>query len=631
MRLKKVMQFGRQWNWLGLAFAWVLAALALASCGGGGAGGFGGSPNPGGNNPTPAKLSITLSKQQLKTGGTESVDVTVLAQSSDNLVMRGIPVTLSADSGVLAVESTSTGTNGTLTATLTAGSERNNRTITVTAKAGSLTATATVEVTGTTVTVAGPSTAATGTPVSLTINVKDSSSQPINGSAVVATSSLGNTLPTGVTTNTSGQATLTFTPTKSGTDVITVTAAGVTTTLQMAVGGTTLAVTAAAVEQQIGATQNINVSFIKEGVPQVGKAVMLSTTRGSFTGGTSVITVTTNASGVATAALTANDVGVVNVQATAVAPETATGALQLEFVSLVPAHFSIQAVPSQVGTNVAGGSTQQSLITVTVLDSSAQSYPVKNALVTFRIKQDPSRGRLLTGSALTDSNGKAVTTFVAGSTPSGVNEVQVEATVSGVAAPKVATLTVAQSPVTITIGTGNVIISHDEQTYRKEFVVLVSDSAGNAVPDANVTVVLKPIDFRKGQLTYNGDAWVYSPPILTCPNEDLNNNGNIDPFEDDDNDQRLEPGKVVVSSLSNGGKTNADGLLTVSLTYPENYALWATFDIEVSTSVNGSEGRNTYTYLLSGLAADYTDENIAPAGWQSPYGIVGSTNCLDPS
>lgn len=599
-----------------------LSVLALAGCGGGGAGGYGGDGG-GTTGPTAAKLSITLSKQQLKSGSSDTVDITVLAQDANNVAVKNLPMTVSASSGLLTVGSGTTGTTGTVLASLSGGPDLSNRTITITAKTSTLTATATVDVIGTTISVAGPSTVSTGAPVSLTVSVKDSSSQPVAGAVLVATSSLGNTMPTNVTTGANGQAVLTFTPTAPGVDTITVSSAGASTTQTITIGGTALTLSPATNEQSIGTTQVLNITFIDNGVAQAGKTVNLTTTRGLLNGSNGVVPVVTDGTGHATVNLTADDVGEAVITATSTTP-SANATVTLEFVSLTPGNFSVQAVPSQIGTNAAGSSAQQATVTVTVTDTNPQNYPVKNALVTFRIKQDPSRGRLLSGSAITDSNGKASTIFVAGSVPSGVNEVQIEATVSGIPTSKVATLTVALTPVTISIGTGNEIFQDDPQTYRKDFVVLVSDSAQNAVADANVTVVLKPITYRKGGLAFSGTSWGYAT-VLECANEDLNNNGNIDAEEDVNGDGRLQPGKVPVASIGNSGKTDSNGKVTVSVRYPENYAPWAVYDIQVTTSVNGSEGRASFEFLLIGTAGDFTNQQVAPAGATSPYGVEVDT------
>jgi hypothetical protein len=65
------------------------------------------------------------------------------------------------------------------------------------------------------------------------------------------------------------------------------------------------------------------------------------------------------------------------------------------------------------------------------------------------------------------------------------------------------------------------------------------------------------------------------------------------------------------------------------MTYGENYALWVGVRITASSSVGGTESSTFMDYLLIGSSEDYSNENIAPAGDVSPFGV--STSCANPN
>jgi len=136
-------------------FATAVVAV-VASCGGGG-GDAGTSPfgggGTGGGATKAADLILTVSSAQIPNTGSSSATVTATAIDASRNALSGIPVSISADgNAVLSTSGTTTGTDGTLSAKLSIGSDRGNRLITVTATAGSISKTATVQVVGTTIT-----------------------------------------------------------------------------------------------------------------------------------------------------------------------------------------------------------------------------------------------------------------------------------------------------------------------------------------------------------------------------------------------------------------------------------------------------------------------------------------------
>jgi hypothetical protein len=161
--------------------------------------------------------------------------------------------------------------------------------------------------------------------------------------------------------------------------------------------------------------------------------------------------------------------------------------------------------PTAIGTNSSGSTTQQAKLLATVTD--ANGNPVTGATVAFNRIADPSGGNLSQASATTDSGGQASVQYIAGASTTGNNGVQIKASVLGnPAVTNIASLTVNQSALFIALGTGNVISNLDEQTYKKDWTVYVTDANGVAVPNIDLTIKVLPIQYMKGVLTF-GTAW----------------------------------------------------------------------------------------------------------------------------
>jgi hypothetical protein len=174
--------------------------------------------------------------------------------------------------------------------------------------------------------------------------------------------------------------------------------------------------------------------------------------------------------------------------------------------------------------------------------------------------------------------------------------------------------------------------------------VIVSDSSGNPVKDVLIQASLVPLLYFKGFYIWNNvDQWVKSVN-QQCANEDTNGNGQLDPAqgatlgEDDpangigNGDTLLTPGNPAVVAFNAGfetGKTNSLGYLDMRVIYPREYATWLQVRLRVTAVVAGTEGVGTATFILPGLAADYTSATVGPPGAGSPYG--DSSVCTNPN
>jgi hypothetical protein len=324
--------------------------------------------------------------------------------------------------------------------------------------------------------------------------------------------------------------------------------------------------------------------------------------------------------------------------------------LQVQSASTVPGvavtitSASVSANPSVVGTNLAGDSSNRSEIRALFLG--ANNQPIKNVRVRFDLDGDVNSigGSFTTGTSTlySDVNGIVTTSYVPAARSSPTNGVTVRAcygtsdtdpNLIGCLTSAKVTLTVIDEPVDISIGT-NELITVNELTYVKKFVVTVVDSAGNAKPDVGLVVSVDLLQYRKGFYTLAGDSWAKagllpSGDTAVCANEDTNRNGVLETGEDTNGNARLDPGKADVSISLLQTKTRADGTAELQLQYAKSFATWVDAKITVAASgVSGTEGRETTVVApIPADAASIKNKDVAPAYIVSPYGRA--TSCAD--
>lgn len=644
-----------------VALAWAASlcvTAGLAACGGQGAG-AGGSASM--SETTPVALEIFSEKGALKSSGADQTALQILVKDAGNRPVPGQVVTLTADSGVVSTNSVATNGQGVVTGRLSiSAGDRANRVIRLTATVGTLRQTLEVPVSGTRLTAtADKSALVIGETVKIVAVLEDDLQVPLPNEDITFTSSLGNPVPSGAKTDSKGRVEVSFPVTRAGANErITVDAprvrpnpAGsvllqiadpsVTETLRLT-GPQTIAI-----DPPVTA-QPITIRLSRPSGAIANQELKVTTTRGTIVDTGSPVR--TDVNGVATVLLRpGTSVGQVLVTAEARNPASGLfdggglrGQFNAAFITQLPSDFDVQANPNAVSVNIPGGGTQRSDIKVRVYDATTNRNPVTGAFVRFRLLNDPSGGSLLSGGSTTGTDGFATTTYIAGDRESGTDQVIVEATVEGVATPKTTTLTVAGSPLFVSIGSGNTLTeTGDTTTYQKDFNVRVTDSAGVAVKDVPVTVRLLPLFYWKGFHQWNGKLWTNAASRFQCENEDRNFDGTIDPnatftrfdaaigarvtvvgSEDVNGDGRLWPGQVAAARprLNEAVRTDDTGSVKVTITYARSFAYWAAFDIQVSAQVGGSQGRATTPFLLVGSTDDFTQETTTPPGLNSPFG-----------
>ena len=675
----------------GHALIGIALTAVLAACGGGGGGGdagcsvfssCGGTPGtPGTTVGVAAKLDIVLSKDALANSGSDSLTATVYAVDSKGVTVANAPVSLSVDKAILTPSGTSTGNDGTVTATITQGSDSTVRTVTVTAVSGTVTSTVSFNVV---------QSVATSTPQAADLSISpDVSSVSNSGSAVVtitavAVDSKRNALSgipiqlsvdsnaiiavSGSQTDTAGKVTGVVnigSDHSNRTITVTATSGTLTKTTAFRVNGASMQAPANLV---LAPSTAGTVIFKLVDVNQnamVGQAVAVSAT------GLPAGSGTTDANGEYKYNFTTPaTAGVIRVTGTGGGTSAFTdltvtsGSSSIPAATQTPSAATPQVFPNVVPVNDANTNNQATLV-VNFVDASNKA--VANVRVRFDVNDanytDTSQyGKISQQSVYSDASGNASTSFKPGAIASPTNGQTIRACwkttdfTSATDCPNqvTSTLTVVSAPVSISIGTDDKIYNGSSTlTYVKKYVVLVVDAAGNPKSDVQITPTLDLAGFAKGQWTWGGTSWVKNQ-LAVCPAEDLNRNGVIDSTEDVNGNGQLDPRKSDVSiSLSGSTKTDSSGVAVIQVEYPKNVAGWVFYKITASAagvlsppayypsgnpvalpSTQYSGGMNVVSYLnaydLLVVESSALGSQTAPPAFQySPYGR--SNSCEDPN
>lgn len=609
----------------------VSLVMALTACGGGT--GFIGNPTPADPDPDPgtvttAASSMTLlaSSPQLLSGDANGVTISALVKDDKNVLLKDETVTFSADSGELVVTQAKTDAGGVAMAKLTSDSDKTSRNITISATLGSVSKSLVVALSGTTITIAGQSSIVLNKSAVLTMTLKDSYGNGIEGETFTVSSANGNTLAsTTLITDSSGQASVTVTGVAAGTDTLTVSALGVSKTYLLAVSGDDFSITTPAAdgaEVSLSPTsQTITARWFNNNTAQNGKVINFYATRGTLTGSSA-----TTANGVASVAISSTNAGPSLITASVDGGPSTTRLI--EFVATTPSSMDLQTNLSSVGI---GG--ELATLTATVRD--ANNNLVKNKTVTFSL-DDVTGGQLSVPSDITDSNGQAGTVYASSSSTSAKDGVKIRATVAGTAVTDEVTLTVGKRALFITLGTGNVLGEPDDTNYSMPYTVRVADAAGVGVKDVSVSLSVIPKKYYKGYYVWTGAAHVplYS---TSCNNEDADNNGKFDVGDTDENsDELIWPGNIA--TVSQGVvTTDSSGAANFTVDYSQEYAQFIQVSLEARANVGGTESLNSAVFLLPVIATDVNKLEISPPGrlYQmgtttrigSPYGLGVSGVC----
>ena len=364
------------------------------------------------------------------------------------------------------------------------------------------------------------------------------------------------------------------------------------------------------------------------------------------------------------------------------------GAKQLEknitFITDKVTKVLTQVINTTVSTN---GETK---IIATVRDD--KDAPVKNAIVDFTLLQDASSGKLSTGTAITDEAGNAIISYFAGSTPTPVNGVKVQARVqyfklNNQLLPISTTPTYQPQDVSFTVQNFSAWIGFafadkvaptaDNIYYIRAGSIFINNSIGQPAVNQEVSISIVPKTYgvglwkfiakvpgvaaipevkdpTTGAITTVGKDAIPEQPAkwitqsfmngsplsgtFNCLSEDFNRNATLDTSEDYNGDGMLTPLNPITVLAPNGTqilstqtvKTDATGKLDFSIRYGKEYAQWLTATVRVTTKVDGSEFSQERDIYLPVLDDDViTEDNKGiRPNTISPFGTLVSSTML---
>jgi len=646
----------------------VLAALALAACGGGNSAcdtSFSSCGSTGGTTTVVAtSVVLVTDSPTIPSDNSKAANLTAYVRDANNNFVSGALVVFTSDSGGLAVTQATTDDNGVATATLNTLGDPSKRTIAVTATVTTtksvITANANVDVTGTALTLQGPKALTSGQSGTYTATLVDFAKTPIAGATVTVVPPAALTVAnTTLTTDSNGVVTFTGTAT-TGSGTVEVDSLGVAQTLTVAVNSDAVTFTAPAANTLVplNTQQTVTVNWSQAGAPVANATVNMATTRGCIvTGGTTTCAgqpttsaVQTDASGNATITIVSDNAGGATISGT-VAGGT-VGTLAVQFIATTAAVIDVQPDVFTLATH--GGTPDHSTITAVVRD--ANNNLVTGATVAFTLN-DVTGGTLTLPTAITDQQGRAQTAYNSSSTTSAANGVHITATVQGTAISKTVDLTVARQQVFISIGTGNSVKEENAAQYSVDYIVQVTDAGGAGVANVPLSMSVLSQRYFKGLRTIVGSGWTtcYTIPndeanclvglvpdaavSLGCADEDFNRNGILDPGENQNGNNpstvsaqnpngvpTLEAGNIALVSPANP-TTDTNGFVLVHVYYPQEYAYYLQVTLQAQATVQGTAFAAQSTFMLAGLADDFSDVKSAPPGIISPFGK--SNTCSD--
>lgn len=648
-----------------------------------------------------ADISLVADKTALPNNGTQTVTITATTVDSKGAAAGGAPLSfeiVDAVTGraVVAAEGLATATStstGQLKATVTLGSNHSNRTIKVNATSGTVTRSVNFDVVDSSavIPVANDLTIAldkatvgnSGSDVvAVAVTAVDSSRNAVSGIDVTFSVDQSAVLVVGngkTDANGLAKASVTIGADRSN-RLVTVTAKSGTFTRQASfrVTGAKLQATLQPATLKVGETGQVQYTLSDvNGSPMVASAITVagpgSSVATTCLGATAGAAVVTDGNGRYLYCYVAAGSGPTTITASS-GGASLTSTVQIDAkLSDVPAGTTISSAtftvaPSVVNVNAVGSKDNSAELRLLFLTD--KNAPVPNVRVRLGLGSNTSGtdGDISSGKDVvvtSDAGGVAVSSFVPGQRASATDQVMIYAcygkddTVETIAACPASrllsvSLTVVEQPVSISIGTNNLIgTGTNGLTYTQRFTVLVVDAAGKPKSDVQLTPVLDLPSYSKGVWIWDAVEKIWVQNITTsCLNEDSSpngfRNGTIESSggvsEDLNASGQLDPRKSDVSIAMVGTtKTDANGTAVMQIEYPQSYGSWTEFSIRVSASGVVSPpawyGRlatatSTLATLVgnkatTGVPIDVVKAEGLPPFVNSPYGKVGS--CTNPN
>jgi hypothetical protein len=607
----------------------------------------GGCETAAGEDPVAATVStidLIANAVQLPSGGNDPIELTAIVSDANSGAVSGVTVQFSAngDTGARLIPSVVETDAAGLARVMLSTLNPENRAVTVSVSSGEISSqTITIDVIGTAITVTGSESLVLGDQAKYNLLLTDSDGAALGGQVVSLVSANGNELADEngtpladgtLTTKADGSLIFQLAADGFGSDTVTASSLGASFVKNVEISDDSFSIVSPAQAEEItlGTTVDVTARWIENEAPVVGKTLLFFSARGSL----SSVSAVTDSNGEATVTISSTDAGISEL--TVIDSEALASATnEIEFVAENADFMSLQ--PDIF--NVTTGATTK--IEATVYEG---NNLVKNKTIVFSV-EDSTGGTVSPLTAITDSNGVAITSYRAGPTTSATDGVTVNAYVLGTSSVNAdVNLTVAGQVFRFDIGTGNSIESLSSTLYAKEYSIVVTDGNSNAVSNSQIQVSAPPLQFRKGIFVKGISVWVQDV-AATCDAEDKNRDGIIDNVDTPDTEDLngngvLDPSNVVsvvgidanapldagCANLNDTGEsstvvqTNNGGIARVCLIYNKDKAYWARIDMTATAGVSGTESSENVRPWLTGAAADYNSLAVAPPGDVSPFG-----------
>lgn len=638
----------------------VLMTSTLMACGGGGGNASAPVPTPDTTGVTQSIASILISAvdpqiESIKADGITPAKYTVRALDAGNAVVSGATLSVSASAGLVASPSTvTTDADGLATVSIIASAaDQTNRVGTLAAACSSCVASAgtkTVVVVGAALKLTNPSGAnlvVGSTGATLSAEIKNASGVLMAGVPVTFAS----TDPTKVSvdsatvnTDAKGIATTTVKGLAAGAANVNVTTLGTVAAQSYTAGAATLALSITAPSNnsalETNKTQTISVSA------PGATTVFFSSVSGTFGNGAKSQGVSV-AADVASADVTFTQAGTSTLDVTDNLGRKAS--IILKVSPPVSAANKVLLTVNQTSLPVATDQTTptvrvraQAVVAVGSIDQAVANVPI-----VFSMTGGPGGGEYLaTSFQLTDSSGYAYADFYSGTAVSIANGISVGANILGTSfatgvspSSNNVALTIGGQALSVAFGAASVLREDPAKTlYLSDHSVVVTDANNNPVPNATVTLRVRPVAFSLGTNCSLIDKKFAEPTVTYC-SEDRNGNGSLDAGEDGvrtgitsavaagscssatttatgTSDGLLTPQNSVGGSVPSTVVTDSNGIATFTLTYLKASAIWVVDRMTATVSSSGTESSGSAIFRLRALKQDVEPDCFLP---NSPF------------
>lgn len=623
-----------------------LMTSALMACGGGGGNASAPVPPPDTTGTTQSIASILISAvdpqiESIKADGITPAKYTVRALDAGNAVVSGATLSVSASAGLVVSPSTvTTDADGLATVSIIASAaDQTNRVGTLAAACSSCAASAgtkTVVVLGAALKLTNPGGAnlvVGGTGSTLSAEVKNASGVLMAGVPVTFAStdpSKVSVASATVNTDAKGIATTTIKGLAAGLANVDVTALGTVAAQSYTAGAATSALSITAPSNNTALETN-KLQTISVSAPGA-TTVFFSSVSGTFANGAKSQGVSVTAD-VASADVTYTQAGTSTLDVTDNLGRKAS--IILKVSPPVSAANKVLLTVNQTSLPVATDQTTptvrvraQAVVAVGSVDQAVANVPI-----VFSMTGGPGGGEYLaTSFQLTDSSGYAYADFYSGTAVSIANGISVGANILGTSfatgvspSSNNVALTIGGQALSVAFGASSVLReSADKTLYLSDYSVIVTDANNNPVPNATVTLRLRPVAFSTGS---------FCTPTATFCSEDINANGSLDAGEDSNRapisattaglcsaqppalsatavDGLLTPANSVGGSVPSTVLTGAGGTASFTLTYLKASSIYIVDQLTATVSASGTESSGSIIFRLAPSEVDKVVDDL---------------------